>query len=106
MSRRHTLSIACIVLFALFAAPASKARPGKKATATEREASAYLTTLTGVLQPLRTVANQSAWLASTDVTPEHTAARAAADKALAAVSGSKVVIEKTRALLAHRTELD
>jgi peptidyl-dipeptidase A len=106
MSRRHTLSIACIVLFALFVAPGSQAKPGKKATAAEREASAFLATLTGVLQPLRTVANQSAWLASTDVTAEHTAARAAADKALAAVSGSKVVIEKTRALLARRFELD
>jgi len=40
------------------------------------------------------------------VTAEHTAARTAAEKALAAVSGSKLVIEKTEALLAAKAELE
>jgi peptidyl-dipeptidase A len=52
------------------------------------------------------VANQAAWTASTDVTPEHTAARTAAEKALAAVAGSKLVIEKTRGLLKQKSDLD
>lgn len=58
------------------------------------------------MQPLQTVANQAAWTASIDVTPEHTAARIAAEKAHAAVAGSKLVIEKTRGLLKQKSDLD
>jgi hypothetical protein len=84
----------------LLGALALHAGPSRKATPVqEREARAFLETVSGRVQPLQTVANQAAWTAATDVTPEHTAARTAAEKALASVSGSKLVIEKTRALL-------
>jgi peptidyl-dipeptidase A len=106
MLRPLPLAIALTVLATTyFATLGLEAKPGKKATPEEREAHAYLETVTGVLQPLRTVANQAAWTAATDVTGEHTAARAAAEKALAAVSGSKLVIEKTRALLKQENAL-
>jgi peptidyl-dipeptidase A len=62
--------------------------------------------VSGLVQPLQTVANQAAWTASIDVTPEHTAARIAAEKAHAAVAGSKLVIEKTRGLLKQKSDLD
>src|SRR5512137_672771 len=107
MSRHLPFAIALTTLAAAsFAALGLHAKPTKKAGPEEREARAFLETVTGVLQPLRTVANQAAWLASTDVQPEHTAARTAAEKALAAVSGAKVVIDKTRALLAQKSALD
>ncbi|HEY5284029.1 MAG TPA: M2 family metallopeptidase, partial [Polyangia bacterium] len=82
------------------------ARPGKKATPQEREARTFLETMNGLVQPLQGVANRAAWLAATDVTAEHTAARAAAEKAVASVSGSKLVIEKTRALLGQKSDLE
>jgi peptidyl-dipeptidase A len=106
MSRRLPLVITCTVLAAGLATLGLAAKPSRKATPAQRETRAFLETLSAVLQPLRTLANQSAWLAATDVKPEHTVARATADKALAAVSGSKLVIEKTRALLEHRAELE
>jgi peptidyl-dipeptidase A len=91
---------------ALLAAFVLHAGPSRKATPHEREARAFLETVSGLVQPLHTVANQAAWTASTDVTPEHTAARTAAEKALAAVAGSKLVIEKTRGLLKQKSDLD
>src|SRR5450759_1598742 len=103
MSRRPTIAISIAVLAAAsFAALGLQAKAAKKATPEEREARVFLETITGVVQPLRTIANQAAWAAATDVTAERTAARAAAEKALASVSGSKLVIEKTRALLKQK----
>ena len=40
------------------------------------------------------------------MTPEHTGQRTGADKALAALAGSKLIIEKTKALLLERKQLD
>ena len=77
----------------------------RKLSSVEREARAFLETMTGLLQPLNTVANQAAWNAATDVSAEHTAARASAEKAAAAVIGSKLVIERTGALLAKPSDL-
>ena len=106
MSRRLPIAIAIpalvaatFVTFGLYAA-------ARKTSAEEREARAFLETMTAVVQPLRTVANQAAWTAATDVTAEHTLARTVAEKALASVSGSKMVIEKTRAFLKQSTALD
>ena len=107
MLRRTHVALASLALVsALLCAFTLQARPTKKLTAAEREARSFLDIMTGTLQPLQAVANQAAWNASTDVTAEHTAARTAAEKALAAVSGSKLVIEKTEALLAAKAELE
>jgi len=107
MSRRLPIFVASSALVAtLLAALGLHAGSSRKATPQEREARAFLEVANGLVQPLQTVANQAAWTAATDVTPEHTAARTAADKALAAVSGSKLVIGKTQALLKQKSDLD
>jgi peptidyl-dipeptidase A len=107
MSRRLTFTLPLALLGCISLAGLSlHAKPAKKATAEEREARVFLEIMTGVVQPLRTIANQAAWSAATDVTAEHTAARATAEKALASVSGSKLVIGKTRALLKQASTLD
>ncbi|HEX7596638.1 MAG TPA: M2 family metallopeptidase, partial [Polyangia bacterium] len=84
---------------------AAAEKSGRKPSAAEKEARAFLETVTGLVQPLTTVANQAAWVSSTDVSPEHTAARTAAEKAAAAAVGSKLVIERTAALLAKASDL-
>jgi peptidyl-dipeptidase A len=86
----------------LHAASAKKSRK----TAAEREAAAFLDEVTPLLLPVATVAAQAAWKAATDVTPEHTGERAGAEKAYAAVAGSKLIIEKARALLKREKDLD
>jgi peptidyl-dipeptidase A len=106
MARRPILiavvaALACAGAFNLPAAEKSTRRP----SSLEREVRAFLETVSGLVQPLQTVANQAAWIASTDVSPEHTSARAAAEKAAAAVTGSKLVIERTSAYLAKPSEL-
>ena len=60
----------------------------------------------GPLAPVSTSAGLADWAAATDVTPEHVAQRTGADKALAAVSGSTTVIDKTKALLKNEKQLD
>jgi peptidyl-dipeptidase A len=105
---RQPLLVLAFALLGVASLPAlaPHAKPAKKTTAEEREARSFLELMTAVLQPLRTVANQAAWTAATEVTPEHTAARAQAEKGLAAVTGAKLVIEKTRALLQQEARLD
>jgi peptidyl-dipeptidase A len=106
MARRPIL---IVVVAALVCAGALNLPAAEKATrklsSLEREVRAFLETVSGLVQPLQTVANQAAWIASTDVSPEHTSARAAAEKAAAAVTGSKLVIERTSAYLAKPSEL-
>ena len=56
-------------------------------------------------QNLYAVAQVANWLASTDVTPEHTGQRIGAEQAQAAFVGSPWVIEKTRDFLQHTNGL-
>ncbi|HEV3032319.1 MAG TPA: M2 family metallopeptidase, partial [Polyangia bacterium] len=88
----------------LFAASGA-AKPAKK-NPVEREAEAFLSSVSSFLQPVATVADNVGWVASTDVSPEHTAERAGADKVYAALVGSKVIIEKTRGFLKTEKQLD
>jgi peptidyl-dipeptidase A len=93
---------------ALLLGVAGSARPGspKKKSAVERDAEAFLESLSSLVQPVATVTNGVDWVASTDVTPEHTAERTGADKVLAALVGSKTIIEKTKGFLAKEKQLD
>jgi len=100
------LLVMALVGATLLSALTVGAKAAKRPTAEEREARAFLQLMTAILQPLRTVANQAAWTAATDVSPTHTAARAAAEKGLAAATGAKLVIEKTRAFLGQEAALD
>lgn len=106
LRRTHLAVIGLVLLPGLLTAFTLHAKSSRKLTAQEREARAFLEVMSGILQPLQTVANQAAWAAATDVRAEHTVARTSADKAVAAVSGSKLVIERTKALLAQKNELD
>lgn len=107
MSSLRRLSVigAVVSSLAVSAGVNAAEKSNRKVSATEREARAFLETVTPLLQPLATVANQAEWVAATDTSAEHTAARAAAEKAAAAVSGSRLIIERTKALLAKRNEL-
>lgn len=57
-------------------------------------------------QRLGTVATEAAWLASTDVTEEHTGRRIGAERAHAAFRGSRYVIEHSRRFLQLRGTLE
>ena len=106
MGRRPILIVVVAALACIGALSLNAGEKGtRKPSSFEREARAFLGTVTGLLQPLNTVANQAAWNAATDVSPDHTAARAAAEKAAAAATGSKLVIERTGAFLAKPSEL-
>jgi peptidyl-dipeptidase A len=87
------------------AAPAAAPRGPRRVTATEREARAFLEVFSALHRPVATVAAEAAWAAATDVTPEHTGARAGAEKAAAALAGARMVIERSRAFLAKEKEL-
>src|SRR5438128_122100 len=109
-SIRHlAVLVACLAAGAAVAAAAAGAgdapkssreasKAGKRGLA-QKDADAFLATVTGLLAPVSTSANKADWAAATDVTVEHTAQRTGADKALAALIGSTTVIDKTKALL-------
>jgi peptidyl-dipeptidase A len=98
---------AVLLIGAFCAALALAAGPvRRRPSAPEQEARAFLETVVPLLQPVSTVASEAAWVASTDVTPEHTGARAGAEKAAAAISGSRLVITRVKALLAREKDLD
>jgi peptidyl-dipeptidase A len=81
-------------------------RPNKRVSATEKDARAFLDLVVPLIIPASAVDADVAWKAATDVTPEHTGARAGADRTLAAVAGSRVIIDKCKALLGREKELD
>src|SRR5437764_198751 len=85
---------------------AGKTGKNAKANAAQKEADAFLATVTGLVWPVSTSATLADWAAATDVTPDHVAQRTGADKALAAVTGSTTVIDKTKALLKNEKQLD
>jgi len=107
---RLALAVPVVALLAAWPTPTSPApaaaKPARKNTAAEKEARAFVATMSQLLQPVEKVAAEAAWQAATDVTPEHTAARAAAEKVAAALGGSKVIIEKCKALLARERDLE
>jgi len=109
--RRTLLLVACLVgavvdTRAASAVDAAKPRKSAPRSAPEKEAEAFLTTVTNLLAPVAVSANLADWTSLTDVTPEHTGQRTGADKALAAIAGSKLIIEKTKALLKNRKQLE
>lgn len=72
----------------------------------KREARAFLEEYTEKYQQLDYEASKAAWLANTDISEKHDSLSVAADKALSEFIGSKEVIEKTRALLEQKEQLD
>lgn len=109
--RRTLLLVACLLgavvdTRAASAVDATKPRKSAPRSAAEKEAEAFLATVTSLLAPVAVSANLADWTSLTDVTPEHTGQRTGADKTLAALAGSKLIIEKTKALLRNRKQLD
>lgn len=88
------LTTCCIVL------------PGRAAGSPPAEVRQFLETYNQLGQRLQTVAQEAAWLAGTDVKPEHTGQRIGAEQALAAFAGSTHVIEQARKFLKQREQLD
>jgi peptidyl-dipeptidase A len=70
------------------------------------EANAFLAWYEPEYVRLYTASAEASWSASTDVSEAHTAAREHADLSLSEMTGAVDVIERTRLLLAHRSELD
>ncbi len=70
------------------------------------EAAQFLKQYDSTYQKLYTKSSEAQWLANTDITPEHDTLSAAAEKEYSRFVGSKEVIEKTRAFLAKKNELD
>ncbi|HVK57898.1 MAG TPA: M2 family metallopeptidase [Candidatus Kapabacteria bacterium] len=73
---------------------------------TASEAAEFLRMFNEVGQPLFTAANEADWKASTDVTDENTGRRIGANDVRAKFVGSPYVIEKAKALLVRKSELD
>jgi len=107
--RKRAFLVACaaavVAVGAGRAARPAGPRASARKTAVEKEAEAFLESVTGLLAPVSTAASQADWVAATDVTAEHTGARAGADHALAALIGAKVVIDKTKAFLKDEKQL-
>jgi peptidyl-dipeptidase A len=97
--------VACAVVVTAGLGLARPATAGKKSPV-ERDAETFLDAVTGLVWPVATATDNVDWLAATDVTAEHTGQRTGADKGLAALAGSKWIIDKTKGFLAHEKQLD
>lgn len=100
MTLRTALAVMCLALTGL-ADPAAAAP-----SAIQERADRFLALVNSSYQALYTVTSNAQWVASTDVSPEHDAASAAAGKAQAAFNGNPALITEARALLEHAAELD
>ena len=105
MSRRPLCCLAAALL-ALLRPALSLGVAAAVPTATATDAAQFLDFYNRTYQRLYAVAQAANWLASTDVTPEHTGQRIGAEQAQAAFVGSPWVIEKTRGYLQQTNGLD
>src|SRR5688572_30348030 len=96
------VAVACVAGGATGAAVAA----GKRAAPVQKEAEAFLATVTGLIAPVSTSTGLVDWAAATDVTPDHIGERSGANKALAALIGSTAIIDKTKLLLKSDKQLD
>ncbi|MBZ0120051.1 MAG: M2 family metallopeptidase [Sandaracinaceae bacterium] len=92
----------------LLLAPSCGAPPGPsepRARTPQEEADAFLAFYDPIYLGLFTESSRATWLASTDVSDEHTGMRTGAETAFAAFAGNAEVIRRARALLEHEREL-
>ncbi|MCB9596836.1 MAG: M2 family metallopeptidase [Sandaracinaceae bacterium] len=103
-----TRPIALVLALLLSSCGSSGAPPAEHATerTPQEEADLLLAFYDPILLALSTEASRAAWVASTDVSEEHTGARTGADTAFSAFAGNAEIIERARALLEHEAELD
>src|SRR5687768_1099221 len=67
----------------------------------QAQADAFLATYNPFFVALYTESSRAAWVASTDVSEQHTGMRTGADTAFGAFAGNALVIERARELLTH-----
>ncbi len=80
--------------------------PGRPGQLTSEEVSRFLDLYTSIMQGLYYQSAEAEWAASTDVSPEHDAARVAANKAYSAFVGDAEVIRQARRIQEHPGILD
>ncbi len=102
-SRRPWLALGASLVLLLSSLPAGGALA---ASPLQERADRFLALVNASYQALYGVNSRAQWDAATDVSPEHDAASAAANKAYAAFNGNPVIITEARALLEHAAELD
>ena len=76
------------------------------AKSAKQEADEFLQSYNAQMEKLYPATSEALWLANTDISPEHDSLSAAAEKAYSKFAGSTEVIERSRALLAKKDELD
>ncbi|HYV51189.1 MAG TPA: M2 family metallopeptidase [Dongiaceae bacterium] len=106
MSGYHRVVLLVLLGPGLIVPLAGAAPPGSSKSVLQDQADRFLELVNSAYQAVYTVENRALWDASTDVSPEHDAAAAAASKARAAFNGNPALIRQTRDLLSHENELD
>lgn len=99
-----------ILALALVLTSCGGATPNAEHASSERslqeEADLFLAFYDPLLLSLYAETSRAAWVASTDVSEEHTGMRTGAETAFSAFAGNADVIRRARMLLEHRDELD
>ncbi len=103
MRRIVTLALAALLASCGTSAPAPAA---PRAATAQEDADAFLGFYTPIMQALYTESARASWVASIDVTEEHTGLRTGADTAFSAFTGNAEVIRRARQLLEHESELN
>jgi peptidyl-dipeptidase A len=107
MNRRTAFALVAMPILAISACTAQQSAPPDAAkSAIQERADRFLALVNASYQALYTVAQRADWDAATDVSPEHDAASAAANKTRAAFTGNPALINEAKDLLAHEAELD
>ena len=75
-------------------------------TTPQAEADAFLAYYNPILVALYTETVRAAWVASTDVSEQHTGLRTGAETAFSAFAGNADIIRRARALLEHEEDLE
>ncbi|HEY1585533.1 MAG TPA: hypothetical protein VGH63_07580, partial [Polyangia bacterium] len=91
------IALAVVAVVSMLAASA--------APAAEQPVDAFLRMYNSLFKGITTVANEAAWLASTDVSDAHEAGRTVGNTALAVFEGDRGVIEAARTFLSDRRNL-
>jgi len=96
-----------IALLCLSCGGAESPQPAEPTARTAQdEADELLAMYNPLLLSLYTEASRAQWVASTDVSEEHTGMRTGAETTFSAFAGNAVIIERARALLEREDELD
>jgi len=105
MKRTSFVTLLAVSLFSCGGGGSSVAPPPAASTP-QQEADALLSLYDPLLLALSAEASRAAWIASTDVSEEHTGLRTGADTAFSAFAGNAEIIGRARALLEREAELD